>query len=233
MLFNPKSDKRGVFLALSGIVGTIVYTIVLTILGLLWDSYNPISQSMSELGATNAPNAFFMNVFGFQLLGIFIVVFGFGLCSFLSGNWCSKVGIALVIIGGIDLIVVGFFPTDVGGVTSSFTGLVHDVTATLASNAIIMGMIFLGFYFREDGNWRNCWIITLILAFGALSVSPFPMFSEYNPYLGLFQRLGIGLALFWMTIISLKMIYFIRNPLRARNMLSKNTSVDSNTLIQH
>ncbi len=133
MVFNPdKSDKRNTVLALFGIIGPAVYAIVLTVLGLLWEGYNPISQGMSELGAANAPHALFMNVFGFQLLGIFIVAFGYGLRRFLNGNWLSKMGIALVIIGGIDLIVVGFFPIDVGGVTSSFTGLVHDISATIA-----------------------------------------------------------------------------------------------------
>ncbi len=214
MVFNPdKSDKKNTVLAVFGIIGPAVYAIVLTVLGLLWEGYNPISQGMSELGAANAPHALFMNVFGFQLLGIFIVAFGYGLRRFLNGNWLSKMGIALVIIGGIDLIVVGFFPTDVGGVTSSFTGLVHDISATIASNTIIMGMIVLGLHFREDSKWKNYYIITLILALGALSVSPVPMFSEHSPYLGVFQRLGIGLALFWIIIISLKMIYLIHKPL--------------------
>ena len=209
---NPKKlDNRKIVLAASGILGPAVYAVVLTVLGVLWDGYNPISQGMSELGAANAPHAFFMNIFGFQLLGIFIIAFGYELHHFLNCSWLSKLGVALVIIGGFDLIIVGFFPTDIGGVTSSFTGLVHDVTATIASNAIITGMIVLGFHFKEDSKWKKYWITTLILALGALSVSPFPMFSESNSYLGLFQRLGIGLALFWMLIISTKVIHLVQN----------------------
>ncbi|TRO45472.1 DUF998 domain-containing protein [Candidatus Bathyarchaeota archaeon] len=211
MLRAAKSvDKKAIFLALCGFIGPVIYFIVLIVLGMLWKGYDPINQGMSELGAADSPYAFFMNLFGFQLLGIFIIAFGIGLNRYLNNKWGSKIGIALIFIGGIDLIIIGFFPTDVGGITSTFTGLVHDITATIASNVIILGIMFLGLHFRGETAWKNYWIFTLVLAIASLSLSPFPLFSENNEYLGLFQRLGIGFALFWMAVISIKLIYLIR-----------------------
>ena len=217
-------DKKGILLALCGLIGPIIYFIVLIVLGTLWEGYDPISQGMSELGAADSPYAFFMNLFGFQLLGIFIIAFGIGLNRYLNSKWVSKIGIALIVIGGIDLIIVGFFPTDVGGITSTFVGLVHDITATMASNVIILGMIFLGLLFRGETVWKNYWVFTLALALASLSLSPFPLFSENNEYLGLFQRLGIGFALFWMAIISIKMIYLIHKLKGAGSKIGETVS---------
>jgi len=72
-------DKKSAALAICGIVGPITYAVVLTVIGMLWEGYNPVRQGMSELGAANAPHSFFMNVFGFQLLGVCMAGFGYGL----------------------------------------------------------------------------------------------------------------------------------------------------------
>ena len=37
-----------------GIVSPVYYFLLLSILGLLWDGYDPISQSMSEIGAVDS-----------------------------------------------------------------------------------------------------------------------------------------------------------------------------------
>lgn len=63
-----------------------------------------MSQSMSELGALNGPHFWIMNIFGFQLLGIFLVFFVFGLKSHIYSDFQSKIGSILILIGGISLI---------------------------------------------------------------------------------------------------------------------------------
>jgi len=45
---------------------------VLAVLGFLWPAYCPIGQSVSKLGAVDAPQAILMEILGFQLLGIFM-----------------------------------------------------------------------------------------------------------------------------------------------------------------
>ena len=211
MSLNVKEpDKTGVILALCGIMGPIVYALVTGILGLLWAEYNPISIGMSELGAVGAPHATFMNTFGFQLLGVLMAAFGFGLHRSLRNGWLSKIGAALIVIGGIDMIAVGFFPMDPAGLPSSLTNVGHDITATLASNAIIIGMIVTSLSFRKDNQWRCYWLFTLGFAIASLALSPFPMLPIYNPYAGLIQRLAMGFSLLWIEVISIKLLSLAR-----------------------
>ena len=211
MPLNVKvSDKTGAILAVCGIIGPVSYAFVTAILGLFWPESNPISIGMSELGAIGAPHAFFMNAFGFQLLGVLMVAFGFGLYRSLRNGLISKFGAALIVVGGIDMIAVGFLPMDPAGLPSSLTNTGHDITATIASNAVTIGMIVLSLSFRKDNRWRRFWLFTLASAIASFGLSPFPMFPIYNPYAGLIQRMAMGFALLWIEVISIKLLGLVR-----------------------
>jgi len=201
---RPDSILR--ILAVCGIVGPIIYAIVLTLLGSLWPGYNPIRQYMSELGAVNAPHAIAMNVLGFQLLGIFMIGYGFGLYRGIGKGWDSKIGVALIVIAGVNMVLVGFFPCDPGCVDESPTGIAHAITATIASIATTLGMLVISLRLRKDSRWRSFWVFTLAIAVVAIFLSPLPMFSIFSPWAGLLQRLGMGLALFWMEVMSIKLL---------------------------
>jgi len=203
---SSNSTRPDRILAICGIVGPIIYAIVLTVLGSIWPGYNPISQYMSELGAVDAPHGIVMNVLGFQLLGIFMIGFGFGLYRGISKGWDSKLGVALIIIAGVDMVMVGFFPCDPGCVNVSSTGIGHAVTATIASIATTFGMLLVSLRLRKDSRWRSYWVFTLAIAVVATFLSPLPMFPIFSPWAGLLQRLGLGLALFWMEVMSIKLL---------------------------
>jgi len=66
------------YLVICGIIGPIMFTIVLITLGFLHPEYNHITQYISELGATNAPYAGIINT-GLFFVGILIAFFSIGL----------------------------------------------------------------------------------------------------------------------------------------------------------
>ncbi|NWF86916.1 DUF998 domain-containing protein [Candidatus Bathyarchaeota archaeon] len=113
---------------------------------------------------------------------------------------------ALIIIAGVDMVIVGFFPCDQGCVNVSSTGIAHSITATIASIATTFGMLVVSLRLKKDSRWQSYWIFTLTLAAGATFLSPLPMFPIFSPWAGLLQRLGLGLALFWMEVISIKLL---------------------------
>ncbi len=194
------------FFAICGIIGPIIYVIVLTVLGLLWSGYNPVTQYMSELGAVDAPHSTIMNVLGFQLLGIFMIAFGFGLYRGLSKGWTSRIGIAIIIVGGISLIAVGFFPCDSGCINVSPIGVGHMITATMSSISFTVGMLITSLSLRKDSRWQSYWIFTMTFSIVAILISPLPMFPPFKTWAGLLQRIGIGLPLFWMVVMGIKLL---------------------------
>ena len=60
-------------LILSGIIGPVLFFTLLTILGLMWSGYNPVTTGMSEIGAVDSPFKDIMNYLGFSLFGIFFI----------------------------------------------------------------------------------------------------------------------------------------------------------------
>ena len=73
---DPHEKK---LLALCGIAGPIIFALVVLILASLTPGYSHVADYMSELGATGAPYALFMNTLGFFLLGIMMIAFALGL----------------------------------------------------------------------------------------------------------------------------------------------------------
>ncbi|MHA2128252.1 MAG: DUF998 domain-containing protein [Promethearchaeota archaeon] len=86
---------------ISGIIGPILFFSILTILGLIWDGYNPILVGMSEIGAVDSPFKDIMNYFGFSLLGIFIVLYSIGFKIYFKKTIQLTFTFILLIIGGI------------------------------------------------------------------------------------------------------------------------------------
>jgi hypothetical protein len=75
-------------LALIGVVDPVGYLVLVTVLGMLWDGYDPIRDTQSELGAVDSPYRLVMNLAGFMGLGVSILAFAAELVRGATG-WCS------------------------------------------------------------------------------------------------------------------------------------------------
>jgi hypothetical protein len=71
-------------LALLGLLGPLGYPALVTVLGLLWDGYDPVRDTQSQLGAVDAPHRVVMNVAGFTVAWQ-VASFWLGLVSLASG----------------------------------------------------------------------------------------------------------------------------------------------------
>lgn len=189
-----------------GIIGPIIYTIVLFTLGVLEPGYNPILQSMSELGDIDAPYAIIMNTLGFPLLGIFFMLFAIGVQQNISSGVGTKIGPLLIAISGLFLILTGIFPCDPDCIDVTVTGGLHSFFATLA--AILMIPVPLAIVPRvySDQGWHRyiwlCWIVVIISGFFSMLY----MFPEFAAYTGLLQRLAMAPPLVWMVITAIKIL---------------------------
>jgi len=199
-------------LAVCGILGPIIYTIVLTALGMMWPSYDPVSQYMSELGAVDAPHAIIMNTFGFSLLGIFFILFGFGLYLGLRKHAVTTISIILIVVAGISMFAVGFFPCDPGCNNVTPTGIAHSLTATIPAIVMPIGILLSAYSLRKDHNWQgHWWLLSLVFGVTSVLLSPLGMVPMLNSVRGLVQRIGIGIPLLWMEIMSIKLLLLTKS----------------------
>lgn len=195
-----KSSKT---LFIAGIVGPVFYFLLLIILGLLWDGYNPIFQSMSEIGSVVSPYKDIMNYLGFSLLGILITLFSVGVLREFGRGILEYLAFFLILIAGIFMFAVGFFPCDAGCIDVTQTGRWHSITSTVPSIALPLAAMLLATVFAK--RWGKKWgHISFWLGVLSMASGPVMFIPASAPYLGLVQRIGIGLSLLWMVLISIK-----------------------------
>ena len=192
--------------AICGIIGPITFTIVVSVLGLLYPAYNHAAQYVSELGAIGAPNAIIMNIAGFSLLGILIIAFAPGLHFGINEGKGSKIGPGLLAVSGAGFIALGFFPCDSGCVNVSFTGLMHVVSARVTWIGLILALLFIAQRFKSDPNWKSYRSYTLATALVTVIFALMLDFIGIEGWMGALQRVFLGVRLLWTEIIAIKLL---------------------------
>lgn len=188
----------------SGLIGPIIYAIVLFSLGILEPGYDPISQSMSELGAVDAQNALIMNSLGFPLLGLFFILFSIGVYQNFSLDRTARIGPLMIASSGVFLLLTGVFQCDSGCIDVTLNGTLHSFFATLAAIVMIPVPLTIIPHIYSDESWRYyiwfSWIIVILAGI----VSLLYMFPELESLNGLLQRLAMAGPLVWIEVTAFK-----------------------------
>jgi hypothetical membrane protein len=192
-------------LALCGMIGPILYAIMVVVLGSLWPGYDHVTQSMSELGAVGAPHAIYMNTMGFPLLGALLIAFSLGLYRNVRKGKSTKIGCALIATSGFALIMTGIFPCDASCIDITNTGTTHSIFATISALVMMVAPLVLLPALGNDIRWHNYTYFSLIVGLIVCVLS-----AVYGLYLvrvdeGIMQRLSMGMALFWVEIMAMKL----------------------------
>jgi len=200
-------------LAICGIIGPILYTIVVFTLGVLRPGYCHRAQFLSELGEAGAPNAIIMNTAGFLLLGILLIAFAFGLHRGINEGKGSKIGPALIAWEGGGYVAVAFFPCDPGCVPVSFSGMMHAWISWIFLGAgEILAPFFIAKRFKNDSRWKKYRLYTLatgvvLVVFGVMFA-----FNMIKGWTGAIQRIEAGMSLLWVEIMAIKLLRLSIQP---------------------
>lgn len=199
---NKKIHK---ILALSGIIGPLLFVLNIFVIGFFHPNYNHITQYMSELGAINAPYAIIINS-GFVFGGLLIIFFSY--IIFLEFNQkqtiFSIIGSILIFISGLSFLLIGFFPCDPNCVNVSTIGIIHAYLSDSAELSLIISPIFLIKKFKEIKIWNSVFLYSILsIIFGIIFFIVYKS-NIYLNHVGLFQRISFGIPLIWLIIIGIK-----------------------------
>ncbi len=148
-------EKTLKLLISAGIIGPIFYFILLSILGIMWDGYNPISTGMSEIGAVDSPFKNIMNYLGFSLLGLFIISFSFGFRLYFKQNLQLTISFIFLLSGGIFMFLVGFLPCDSRCIDVTLRGRLHSWTSTIPALLIPLAAMLSAYPISKK--WGKKW----------------------------------------------------------------------------
>jgi hypothetical membrane protein len=203
---ESQSDRALSLQAICGIIGPISYAVVVIALGFFQPGYNHVTQSMSELGAVDAPNAILMNTAGFALLGLLLIAFAVGLHRSIGKGKGSKIGPALVAVSGAALVMTGIFPCDPGCVDVSDVGVMHSVFAMVAAFAMMLAPLFLSPRLKKDSRWQGYLAYSLVTVVVAAVFATMMMFPTFEPWKGALQRISMGVPLLWVEVMAIRLL---------------------------
>lgn len=202
----PPSMRIGRAFAVVGVGGPLFYIALVVALGLLWDGYDPIRQTQSELGAVDSPYGDLMNVAGFMGLGFTILAFAVAYRLLLKGGWAQKLATVLLVVGGLGMVVVGFFPCDAGCVDVTRTSELHSIFSMPGAIGLPTAAMLSSLAFRTDGRFSAAWqVVSFWLGLLTLTSGPIIAAELIGEVAGALQRAAMWAPLLWMAAVSWKL----------------------------
>ncbi len=199
-------------LALIGVVGPFCYFVLVTVLGLLWEGYDPIRDTQSELAAVGSPYRLLMNVAGFMGMGVSILAFSAAYHLLLRRSLAKALATSLLVLGGVFMVVVGFFPCDAGCVDVTQTSRLHSIFSMPGAIGLPAAAMISALVFRRDGRFSTAWQVSSFwLGLVSLASGPIIAVQLVEGVNGLLQRAAMWTALAWMMAVSIK-LYSLARP---------------------
>lgn len=188
----------------SGIAAVFLYIFATVLGGFYYPHYSHTSQVISELVGLNAPTRALLNPL-YACYNLLLIGFGYGIYS-QWGSRQTKFGAAFIILLGIASILMWWFPMDPKDGSLSQTGIIHIVLAAIEALSTVLASFFFGYGLRKRMPFLSAFSYSvglMILLMGPVAgVSA----ARHHLYMGLFERVTIGLFLAWVAAFSIIML---------------------------
>ena len=193
-------NGREKFFALCGILGPIIFTVMVIIESLIRPGYSQTYNFVSDLGV--GPYAILQNI-NFFIFGILSIGFALGLKEALPSGKYLKYSAWLVIIFALGIIGAGIFPENY------MFQVPHNLVSATAFVAIIAAqlLIWKGLKGANDSTWgryRMFSLITGILSIVLVIALKIAM-TDFIAFQGAVQKIFIAVWLIWIEISALKL----------------------------
>jgi hypothetical protein len=204
---------RNKIFMLCGILAPILYVVTVILGGLMRPGYSHITQPVSDLIATGAPNKALLDSL-FAVYNLLTFVFGMGLFLWVRAENLSR-GKVAGIAGAIALIAEGifgfatiFFPEDLGGMGAQISsiGTVHIILASLSSLTTMLAILLMGFWLKNIPSLKGYSLysfisVGVVFLSGGLAAATI---AAQLPIGGLLERITIGGFLQWLLGVAWK-----------------------------
>ena len=200
-------------LAVAGIVGPILFTVVAVVHSLLRSDHSLVALPISALAV--GPSGWVQDV-NFVICGLLFLAYPIGLHLEVRQTRWGVVGPALLVLSGAGLVLAGVFPAVDASGNLTYDSLGHTVASFMAFLGTGGGFIVMSRRLAGDPGWRNLAtytlgsgiaIVVLVFAFGALAEGPS---TPLHPWIGLFQWVMLAVWITCTVVLSLRLMRVAR-----------------------
>ena len=198
-------------LLICGILSSLLYVAMNLVIPMWYEGYCSLSQTVSELSAIDAPTRMLWVIPGF-LYTLLVAAFGWGVWQSAVGNRPLRIVGILLFIYGVIGIGWAFAPMHQREVIAAGGGTLSDtmhITYSMFSVAMMMGAIGFGTVaFGKRFRLYSIATIIILLFFGYLTSVDAPRLEKnlLTPWLGLWERILIGVFLLWVVVLAMKVL---------------------------
>jgi len=193
------------FLLYSGVLASLLYIAINIIVPFLYEGYNWVTQTVSELSAVDAPTRPLWFPLGI-LYTLLIAAFGWGVFKSAKQKRALRIaGILLMIHGLAGLAWSPMHQREVlaaGGGT--FTDVWHIVMSAITVLLMFLSIGFGSVAFGKKFRFYSIATILVFMVFGVLTFLEAPNIDKDlpTPHIGLWERINIGAFMIWIIVLS-------------------------------
>ena len=209
------------FLLFCGVLASLLYIAMNSVIPPLYEGYNWVAQTVSELSAVDAPTRPLWFVLGI-IYTLLVAAFGWGIFKSAGEKRSLRiVGILMFLHGVLGLTWSPMHQREVlaaGGGT--FTDTWHLVMASVTVLLMFLSIGFGAAAFGKGFRFYSIVTILVFIVFGILTFAEAPNVDKNlpTPYIGLWERINIAAFMVWMLV-------FAAILLRVKNRYSLNISI--------
>lgn len=196
-------------LYVAGVATPFWLAIALLILGSLYPDYSQFEQSMSVLGAVDAPTHFIAPIINNFPLGLLFILFGVGVYKTFPHSALARLSGLLILVHGLASFVTGDFACDAGcnpDAPSAAQQVHHIAGLVMTWSLIAAGGIWGWLGLRMEG-YRG--LAFLSMAFTLLALITVPMVAISSKNLvgyGLYERVNAFASAIWVAIFAVDLL---------------------------
>jgi len=193
------------FLLFCGVLASLLYIAMNLFIPPLYEGYNWVTQTVSELSAVDAPTRPLWFVLGI-IYTLLVAAFGWGVFKSAGEKRSLRIVGVLVFLHGVlgltwspmhqrEVLVAG------GG---TFTDIWHLVMATVTVLLMFLSIGFGAAAFGKGFRFYSIVTILVFIVFGILTFAEAPNVDKNlpTPYIGLWERINIAAFMVWMLVFS-------------------------------
>ena len=193
--------------ALAGIIGPALFTILVVVQGLLQPDYSHVMMPISALAAWPAG---WIQILNFFVVGTLTVLFAFALHAGVQPTPRGAVGLAFMVLGGVGIVMAGVFPWKmVDGVPTETPAHVAAAVTTFAATGL--GFVVFSRRLRADPRWRDLSTYTMatgiavLLLFITVGFFAVDDGTPLHPWAGLIQRILCAVWFACLIVLALRL----------------------------
>ena len=186
-----------------GIAGPLIYTFMVIFLGFLQPGFSHVTQLMSELGETGAPHAIIMNLAGFALTGVLLMIFAARFYLEFAGTRGVIPASLLLALTGALYMGEAYFSCDARCVPVTVSGSLHLLLGQTAVFVSILAAFVIAYVLKAEKDWQGYWQYSLLTGILVLLIIPFVVSRQ--DISGLLQRILVGVIMVWWEVLAIKM----------------------------